>query len=211
MSAAASGHHGVNGGVGGSYAGDTALRAFLGQPGSLGGQAAPQHRGSVPGGANGFAGHAASNGGGGGSAQSIFGNEVARDPALHWVFLARRSPVWRKCSWTNHVSQLTAAYEAETTPAVPQSAAKEAARLYDAAMQQQSLDAFLNPGWHGGAANGGGHSGVNGGLSQASGGPMQGSTQNSYRSATEKTALSHALAGCSIRTDCGDVSSGKAH
>ena len=57
-----------------------------------------------------------------------------------------------------------------------QSAAKEAARLYDAAMQQQSLDAFLNPGW----------SGANGGLaplSQLSGGPMPGaSTQNSYRS-----------------------------
>ncbi len=62
-----------------------------------------------------------------------------------------------------------------------QSAAKEAARLYDAAIQQQSLDAFLNPGWSGAFGNGaganGGHSGANGGLaplSQLSGDPMQG-------------------------------------
>ena len=73
---------------------------------------------------------------------------------------------------------------------VPQSAAKEAARLYDAAISQQSLDAFLNPGWlpaaGGGAGGNGSHVGVNGGpapLGQSGSGPVHGSAlATDYRS-----------------------------
>ncbi len=180
MFSSAPGHQGGNGiGVGGSYSGDTALRAFLGQPGSLGGQAAPgQHRGSLPDGVNGFAGHAASNGG---SVHSIFGNEVSRASAFLCTQV-KRFPARFLAHDHPNVTANRSRWIVSSIIAVRQSAAKEAARLYDAAIQQQSLDAFLNPGWSGAFSNGGGgasggHSVANGGLaplSQLSGDPMQG-------------------------------------
>ena len=166
---AASGHRGG----GGSYAGDTALRAFLGHGAGIGGgglsgqqqqpqqhQQQQQHRGSGTG-PNGIPGRAASNGGG---VQSIFGNEVpnrilakaASAPVRHLTFvLSNRHHEHAKAMRTPSVHLARCIRSCLRVPCpLPQMAAKEAARLYDAAIQQQSLDAFLNPGWLSGGPNG---------------------------------------------------------